>query len=171
MVDEHTLELTLTQNQVCLIDGNDMALVGEYQWYAHKSSRNKRNNYYVQCTLPTVDGKQKTLLLHRVIMGITDPKVQVDHVDMNSLNNCRLNLRVATHSENRCNQIAYSNSKTGIKDIYWHKRENKYRVQIKINGKQKQYGSFNTIQEAVVRRDELLPLLHKEFANTKDKGY
>jgi len=166
LLDENTLEMTVTQGQKTCVDVSDMALFDENRWNARKG---KSNKFYVRSTMPTVNGKQKNILLHRVIMGITDPKIEVDHIDGDTLNNRRSNLRIATHSENQRNQVAYKTSKTGIKNIAWHKREKKYRVQIQTDGKQKTYGSFHTIEEAIKLRDELLPLLHGEFANTKDK--
>ena len=56
------------------------------------------------------------------------------------------------------------NSFSGIKNIFWDKQYNKYRLQIGVNGKLKSYGRFDTIEDALTKRNELLPLLHKEFA-------
>ena len=166
-IDENTIEVSLTQGQVCLIDACDMALVGEYKWCAHKEGKAKK--YYVRASLSKVNGKRKFLGLHRLIMSVTNPKIKIDHIDMNPLNNRKSNLRLATASQNGYNQTAHLNSKTGVKNISWHKQRNKYVLYIKMNGKAKHYGYFDTIEEAIAKRDELLPLLHKEFANNKDR--
>ena len=71
-----------------------------------------------------------------------------------------------TPSENNCNKGVFKNSSTGKKDIYWRKDINKYSLRIQINGKRKSYGRFDSLEDAITKRDELLPLLHKEFANT-----
>jgi hypothetical protein len=39
-------------------------------------------------------------MIHRCILGITDPEIEVDHRDNNGLNNVRSNLRTCTHQEN-----------------------------------------------------------------------
>jgi len=168
MVDDNVVEMQLTQDQVCLFDVADMELVGQYQWFAHKKSGNSKK-YYVHCTLPPIDGKQKTLLLHRLLMGATDKKIQVDHMNGDSLNNCRGNLRLATNAQNICNRPVPKHSGTGIKDIGLRKDNNKYRLRIVVNGIRKTYGQFDTQEEAIIERNKLLPMLHGEFANITDR--
>lgn len=50
-------------------------------------------------TVKMVDGEQKYLYMHQVIMGV-DAGREIDHIDGNGLNNRRSNLRHVTHSEN-----------------------------------------------------------------------
>lgn len=49
--------------------------------------------------------------MHRWILGITDKKVLIDHIDHNGLNNQKNNLRIATSSRNKKNQITVANNK------------------------------------------------------------
>lgn len=41
--------------------------------------------------------------MHRLILGLTDPKIQVDHRNGNGLDNRRENIRVVTASQNQMN--------------------------------------------------------------------
>ena len=50
----------------------------------------------------------------------------IDHKDMNRLNNQRLNLRPATHSQNKANRNAQVNSKSGIKGVSYSSKRNKW---------------------------------------------
>jgi hypothetical protein len=51
------------------------------------------------------DGKRRTIKMHRLIMGLTDPEFEVDHEDRNGLNNQKYNLQVVTKARNV--QLAY----------------------------------------------------------------
>lgn len=42
--------------------------------------------------------------MHRFILGIADPRVQVDHDDRDGLNNQRYNLRTCTNAQNQVNK-------------------------------------------------------------------
>jgi hypothetical protein len=50
--------------------------------------------------------------MHRLILGITDAKLDAGHRDGDGLNNCRNNLRVATRLQNGSNQQKRANSNT-----------------------------------------------------------
>ena len=75
--------------------------------------------------------------LHRVLME--DPSgLEVDHHDMNRLNNCMSNLRVCTHAQNNQNRTKHSTNTSGFKGVSWNKSNKKWYVQ--VNGKS--YGLF-----------------------------
>ena len=93
LIDENTIEMTLTQGKKTCVNVSDMVLFNEIKWCAKKDPKN--NKYYVYGKTPTVDGKRKNLKLHRIIMGIIDPNIGIDHIDGDTLNNRRSNLRVA----------------------------------------------------------------------------
>ncbi len=68
--------------------------------------------------------------LHRFLLGLTDPKIIVDHEDRNGLNNQRGNLRVATKSQNEANSCKQHGTTSRFKGVSWNKRGGKWEAQI-----------------------------------------
>lgn len=89
----------------------------------------------------------RTVRMHRVIMGVTDPRVQVDHIDRDPLNNTRANLRLANNAENHQN-VAGGHSNTGVRGVTWDKSRQKYLAGAKLNYKRYNLGRFDTLEEA-----------------------
>jgi len=102
--------------------------------------------------------------LHRIIMNQYDPKIEVDHIDGNPLNNKKSNLRVCTHQENTFNRSKYKNNKSGFKCVHFDKQYNKYRALIGVNGKQIHLGRFETAEAAHDAYKKAAVKYHKEFA-------
>lgn len=149
-------KIELTQGQVALVDDIDYEYLSQWKWCASWIGKNFRPMRF-----PWIDGKQKTLYMYTVIanrMGI-DSKL-IDHIDRNSLNNQRSNLRSATHSQNQHNRGAPLNSKTGVKGVSFYKPNGKYQANITIDRKQYHLGLFDTISEAekivIAKRKELV---------------
>ena len=95
-----------------------------------------------------VDGRK--LLGHRVAWYLTYgywPK-EIDHINRDKGDNRLINLRQCSRSTNVLNRSAQSNSTTGARGVYWDKRLSKYKVQYR----NKHYGVFTTLEEAIARR-------------------
>lgn len=88
--------IKLTNSDKCAIVSDcDFDHVNKYRWFL-KNTRG--NEYYVARSYR--DGKKvKTMYLHRFIMNCPDD-LQVDHKDMNRLNNTRENLECVSNAEN-----------------------------------------------------------------------
>jgi hypothetical protein len=114
------------------------------------------------------NGKFKLFQLHRLIyeahFGNIPEGLLIDHIDNNRQNNNISNLRLATHSENTCNN-SKTNSNTGYKNITFCKKYNKYRVAIKKNNKTVYNKNFKTLEEAIENRNIQLKEIHGEFHN------
>lgn len=82
------------------VDNEDYPLLSRHKWYILTVSTNKRP--YAFTRLYNEDKKNgKTLLMHSMIMGNVN---QHDHINGNSLDNQKLNLRPATHQQNGWNK-------------------------------------------------------------------
>lgn len=116
---------------------------------------------------------QKQYMAHRLIFMFHHGyfPAEVDHIDGNKSNNKIENLRAATHAENLRNQKLRSDSVSGHKNVYWSKREQKWRVGIVVNKKQKHIGYFKDRELAELVAIESSNLYHKEFSAFKGVLY
>ena len=92
--------------------------------------------------------------VHRLIMNVNDPKLTIDHINGNPLDNRKINLRICTQSNNCKNKSINSNNKSGIVGVYFDNRTQKWVASIKVNYKKINLGYFNTLDEAAKVRKE-----------------
>lgn len=96
--------------------------------------------------------KTKTFTIHRLValefIPNTENKKCVDHIDGNPSNNVVSNLRWATVAENMQNSKIGKNNTSRFKGVVYHKAIKKYQANIRIDGKRKYLGLFQTAEEA-----------------------
>ena len=92
----------------------------------------------------------------------TWPKNEIDHINGDPSDNRIANLREATSSQNKVNRRAQCTNKSGIKGVRFKK--GKWLAAIKINGRQKHLGSFNSSDEASFVFRQASISIHGEFA-------
>jgi len=90
----------------------------------------------------------------------------IDHIDGNKANNKIENLRSATKAQNRMNISLQSNSKSGIKNVNWHKKTNKWIVQLGINGKKLHFGTYFDLEVAKFVADTMRHKYHGQFSRS-----
>lgn len=76
------------------------------------------------------------------------PSDQIDHIDHIRDDNRIENLRDVTESQNHWNASIQTGRTSQYKGVSWHRQHNKWRVQIKSNGKPKHLGYFTIEIEA-----------------------
>lgn len=94
----------------------------------------------------------------------------VDHADCNPMNNCISNLRAATKAENQRNAGMYAHNTSGSKGVVWSKACKKWMARIKVFGKSKHLGVFESKELATDFVQLAREMLHGEFANHGLKG-
>lgn len=87
----------------------------------------------------------------------------VDHINGNTRDNRRKNLRNITQGNNTRNRHMAKNNKTGYKGVSLNKRTGKYEVHICINGKDKYLGLYDTAIEAAQIYDNASRQFHGEY--------
>lgn len=140
--------IPLTQGYRTVVDADDADLAA----YCWKAEVGKVGDVYAVRN-QRVDGSWITHRMHRVIFerafGITLTREQeVDHIDGNSLNNTRGNLRAATRAENMRNHKRYRNNTSGVTGVSWHSRRNQWAAYIKNNGRSTHLGYFDNLDAA-----------------------
>ncbi|MEJ7902101.1 MAG: hypothetical protein WKF63_09650, partial [Thermomicrobiales bacterium] len=84
-----------------IVDPEDAERVAQYAWHpVRPSTKTARAIFYAMRSKYQVE---IPLYMHRLIAGIDDPKVKVDHRNYNGLDNRRCNLRVVTSQQNNFN--------------------------------------------------------------------
>jgi hypothetical protein len=108
---------------------------------------------------------QKSALMHRLILNITDKKFVADHIiSENKNDNRKSNLRVATYSENNFNMRTSKSNTSGCKGVSMDKRSGKWEVYIGINYKRKFLGYFSEFEDAVKARKDAEMVYFGEFS-------
>ena len=137
-----------------VIDEKDFEKVKHCTWYLNSTG-------YV-CTRY----KGKHMSLHRYLMGKNPEGTVVDHINRNTLDNRRANLRFATYRESSLNRsIGRGNLEkrpfTGIR-YRKGKRIDTYKVEIHgFNDETIYVGSYRTYEQATLIRDTAYFLLEK----------
>lgn len=132
-----TVEIPLTRGFVALVDDADAEWLSQWKWCAISGKRGLFYAYRMQ--------NGRGVLMHRLIMGAQLGQL-VDHRDTNSLNNQRLNLRIADHSMNAANRGATRKNVLGVKGVY--RAGNKFKAMICVRGTIIRLGTFSALEDA-----------------------
>lgn len=141
---------------ISTVDATDFALVSQHRW----RPLHRRNTTYAATTI-RVNGARVVVRMHRMILGLTDPKILCDHKDRNGLNNTRLNLRLATTSLNSGNTTGWARRAGRYKGVTFHPRSGKW--QVRCAGKY--IGLYATEDDAGRAYDAAASAAFGEFAH------
>lgn len=89
--------------------------------------------------------------LHRLILNTN---LDIDHINHNTLDNRKCNLRPVTKSQNAMNKSIKSNNTSGIIGVVWEKNIHKWRARITFNKHTIELGVFENFDDAVKVRKE-----------------
>lgn len=149
-----------------IIDILDFNLVmnAPCKWYLYVG---RKGQIYVYGSGIRIKGeKRKHYKLHRYILNAKDD-FDVDHLDHNTLNNRRYNLREVPIGTNIQNRITYSKSHSKIRGVYWKKKTHKWEVRVQVSGKVHYIGEFKDIKDAedaaIKARAEIQPYSLEAF--------
>jgi hypothetical protein len=112
-----------------LFDLEDLPLVSEYAWRVKPSTHHHvkyaHSGYH--------DGQTVHLKMHRHLLGVTDPKVTVDHINGDGLDNRRANLRQATRSQQAQNRRSWGRH-SKFRGVTYDKQAKRFRAQLQVRG-------------------------------------
>lgn len=135
-----------------LADDEDAEAILGQRWY-RKANRDGRA-YVIGA---------KSVHLHRLLLS-APPHLQVDHINGDTLDNRRVNLRLATPGENARNVPARRHNTSGVKNVCWHKKRGKWQVQVRVDRKLVHGGYFSDLGEAARAAIALRERVHGSFA-------
>lgn len=145
-------KIPLTGGYFTLVDDEDYERLSAFNWAAV----GPKGRVYAK--------GHKYGLMHKFIMGVSDPKVKVDHINRNRLDNQKCNLRICTQAQNARNQGIRINNTSGFKGVC-REGAHKWRAQITVDGKPHYLGLFDIKEVAARAYDEASKILHGDFAS------
>jgi len=152
--DSH-LELVLRGGKVAKLDRQDAHHVHAYGGWHFHIGRNERG--YVECS--------KRVRLHRLILGLQKgDRRHIDHINGDTLDNRRANLRLCTAAQNQWNRGPTRDSTSGHKNVFWVKRDRRWIVTIRNNGRRIYVGSFKEKEDAVAAQAAAAVKMQGDFA-------
>lgn len=98
---DNVCRIPLTRGQFALIDSDDYARVSPFRWLAMPTPTSG-GSYYAAANVKDADGRRRTIYMHRLIANAPTGK-EVDHVNHETLDNRRSNLRLGSHLDNMRN--------------------------------------------------------------------
>lgn len=151
--------IELTQGYKTKVDDDDYEKLKGYSWHTQLQQRGTVVTAARTSTISQDGVRGKCIYMHRVIMNCPDG-MQVDHIDRDTLNNQKSNLRICSNSENQANQMIPHGTFRGIK-----KRKNgNYTARLIYETKQINLGTYKTPIEAAMRYDAAAVYCYREFA-------
>ncbi len=155
----------LTKGYSAIVDDVDYPSVSQFKWYAHPSGK----NFYAVRNKQISPSKRVTEIMSRFLLGVEHgKKIDVDHINRNTLDNRRSNLRLASRSQNICNtpKKRYKNSLvpfSKFKGVY-RNSNNRFRASIVADGKRQHIGTFDNERDAALCYNLKSYELHGEFS-------
>lgn len=146
------MEIQLTQNKKTTIDSEDLPIITVHNWTAHQQC----SKFYA---IASHCGNM--IYMHRFLLN-TPKGLHTDHVNGNTLDNRRCNLRIATCSQNIMNQALHTNSTSGYKGVTFY--AGKWRAKIMVDRYTVDLGRFFTIEEAALAYNRAALQYHGKFA-------
>lgn len=129
-------------------DLEDFDKIKKYSWHTDKAGYICANERYYQ----NDELKNKTVKMHRIVMGVTDPQKQVDHIFHQVNDNRKSQLRIVSPFENAANKRALNSNTSGVCGVNYVHKMKQWRAYIGLNNKQKHLGYFKKLEDAINAR-------------------
>lgn len=156
-------EIILINNKgIILVDDEDYNFLNQFRWYLRRS--NKRNNQLGYAQTPiTINRKQTSIIMHKILIDIPNGMV-IDHINHNTFDNRKSNLRIVTKSQNQMNKLPQKGKISKFKGVNWDKNLKKWKSRCSLNRKQYYLGLFEDEIDAARAYNIKAKELHGEYA-------
>jgi hypothetical protein len=155
--------IELTKGQVALVDDEDYSVLSAFKW--HVNARTKGRFYALRREWNGVARKSTPVLMHRVIVNCPHGMV-VDHINGNTLDNRRCNLRIATNQQNCSHRFGNKNNRSGHTGV-WEVKPGIWRAALTFKRKRIHLGYHSSKEAAVEARRNAAVTYNAGFAAKK----
>ena len=133
------------KNEVFYFDLEDYDRIKNYCWFIDNRGYVLTNTFGVET--------HKMIQMHRLLTNFPKDK-DVDHINHNTTDNRKKNLRVCLHRDNQKNIKLASDNTSGVTGVHWDKTRNSWFASIQSNNKTINIGRFTNFDDAVKARKE-----------------
>ena len=144
--DNKTVTGFTFDNKPFLFDLNDYDIIKNYTWHNSKG-------YLITHVIK--NDKRTTIRMHRLILNIDNQHLSnqmVDHINHNTFDNRKCNLRIVDNSRNQMNRVISKNNTSGCNGVKYHKASKKWEADITINNQRINLGLYDNKTDAIKAR-------------------
>lgn len=145
---------------VAIVDECDFEFLSQWSWHSTQPGGSKDPTYAARWVI--VNGKQKRVYMHKQLLGAIDGFV-IDHINRNSLDNRKANLRHCTNNQNSLNRPPIPRAIVPYRGVQKLNRGG-WQAKIRHSGKKHCLGSYSTPEEAARVYDAAALAHHGVFA-------
>jgi hypothetical protein len=148
------MKIIIIKNKQVFIDDEDSKFISRFTWHLHGPDEHPyaRSSY--------------KMLMHKMILGCAN-NYEVDHIDGNSLNNQKNNLRICSKINNQQNRNKYKEGLSKYKGVT-RRKNGKWRARIRVNGDLIHLGDFNIELNAAQEYNRAAIHYFSHFANLNE---
>lgn len=146
---------TNNTNEEFYFDLEDYDKIKDYCWFLDNRGYILANTFNSK--------KHKMVQMHRLLMNYPKNK-DVDHINHNTKDNRKSNLRICFHRDNQKNLKLSIDNTSGVTGVSWDKNKNNWIVQIQCNNNPIYLGRYIDFKDAVKARKEAEKIYFGEYS-------
>jgi len=150
--------IAIKQYEIIVDDEDYQRVMDSMKWTPSNNGNGKIYFYKAK----RVNGKDVYISLHRFLMDCPNGML-VDHINGNTFDNRKENLRICTKRQNNFNVQGRKKNKSKLKGISRYFYTALYQARIQVDGKTIFLGKFETAEEAHLAYCEASKKYHGEF--------
>jgi hypothetical protein len=150
-------EIQITKGKIVLVDDEDFEYLSSIPWYF-----NGRGYAVNKSRFFNEDGSRKQMLMHRLLLNAPED-MKVDHINNNTLDNRKSNLRLASSADNSRNMRKPNTNTSGYKGVS-KTRSGNWHSSISYYDKTIHLGTFDNKHDAARMYNFWAVDLYGEFA-------
>lgn len=143
----------LKDGTVFIFDADMISKIKDINFYRSLKNQEDRKTYII-------DRYGKTLHNH---LFAHRKGYEIDHINLNTFDNRRCNIRYCTHQQNQCNQPLQRNNLSGVSGVSYYPPKHKFRARIKICQHDIHLGYYETFGDAVIARNIGMACMFGEY--------
>ncbi len=158
-------QIILTKGKVAIVDDEDFERLNAFKWFYLNSGYAGRGVY-------SAGGKRTVILMHRAVFNLEKRQrnsigelIHIDHINHNTVDNRKENIRICTYSGNMSNKTAGKESTSNYLGVSWYKQSGKWVAHIRKHGHGKNLGYYTDERAAAKAYNEAAIKIHGKFAN------